>query len=146
MTPARKERNKKGHVVPQPEMEEPVHDVVHGAQNALEVTVEMLRRQLTTLTKEVRRNQLGGKHRGDGNDNEDTLSVFENPYGNPRREERKWEPNIKIELPEFYGSLNPNYFVDWLNQTERIFEYYDIQDPKKVKLVSIKLRGRASAW
>jgi hypothetical protein len=49
-------------------------------------------------------------------------------------------------LPEFYGSLNPDDFVDWLNQTERIFEYYDIQDPKEVKLVSIKLRGRASAW
>ena len=61
-------------------------------------------------------------------------------------EEQKWEPNIKIELPEFYGSLNPDDFVDWLNQTERIFEYYDIQDPKKVKLVSLKLRGRASAW
>ena len=44
MAPARKERNKKGRVVPQPEMEEPVHDAVHGAQDALEVCVEMLRR------------------------------------------------------------------------------------------------------
>uniref|UniRef100_A0A2N9IAM9 Integrase catalytic domain-containing protein n=1 Tax=Fagus sylvatica TaxID=28930 RepID=A0A2N9IAM9_FAGSY len=115
MAPARKERNKKGHDVPQLEMEEHVHNAVHGAQDALEVSVEMLRRQLTALAEEI------GKS-------------------------KEWEPNIKIELPEFYGSLNPDDFVDWLNQTERIFEYYDIQDPKKVKLVSIKLRGRASAW
>ena len=84
MAHARKERNKKGHDVPQPEMEEHVHNAVHGAQDALEVSVEMLRRQLTALAEEVRRNQLGGNHRGDGNDSEDTVNVLENPYGNPR--------------------------------------------------------------
>ena len=64
----------------------------------------------------------------------------------PQREEPKWKPNIKIDLPKFQGSLNPKEFVDWLNQIESIFEYYEVQDSNKVRLVFIKLRGRTSAW
>ena len=64
----------------------------------------------------------------------------------PQREEPKWKPNIKLDLPKFQGSLNPKEFVDWLNQIESIFEYYEVQDSKKVKLVSIKQRGRTLAW
>lgn len=50
------------------------------------------------------------------------------------------------EIPEFSDSLNPEDFVDWVNQVERIFEYHDVPDHKKVTLVAIKLKGRASAW
>ena len=64
----------------------------------------------------------------------------------PQREEPKWKPNIKIDLPKFQGSLNPKEFVDWLNQIESIFEYYEVQDSNKVRLVFIKLRGRTSTW
>lgn len=62
------------------------------------------------------------------------------------RMEHKWENNIKIELPEFHGSLNPNEFIDWLNTIERIFDYGEVSVEKKVKLVAIRLKGRASAW
>ena len=56
----------------------------------------------------------------------------------PRELEQKWE---KI----FNGNLIAKDFVDWLNQVERIFEYQEIPDHKRVKLVAIKLKGRASA-
>ena len=56
----------------------------------------------------------------------------------PRELEQKWE---KI----FNGNLIAKDFVDWLNQVERIFEYHEIPDHKRVKLVAIKLKGRASA-
>jgi hypothetical protein len=49
-------------------------------------------------------------------------------------------------VPEFSGGLDPNDFTDWLNHMERVFEYYDILDHMKVKIVSIKLKGRASVW
>ena len=62
------------------------------------------------------------------------------------KEEQKWESNIKIELPKFYGSLNHEEFMDWLNQVEKIFDFHEVPDSKKVKLISIKLRGRTSAW
>uniref|UniRef100_A0A2N9EHZ3 CCHC-type domain-containing protein n=1 Tax=Fagus sylvatica TaxID=28930 RepID=A0A2N9EHZ3_FAGSY len=37
-------------------------------------------------------------------------------------------------------------FVDWLSTVERVFEYYEVPEQKKTKLVGVKLRGRASAW
>ena len=86
-----------------------------------------------------------------------TVSNFSNPIGQPRggiprqvtsppRGEPKWESNFKIELPEFYSCLNHEEFVDWLNQVERIFDFHEVPDSKKVKLISIKLWRRASAW
>ena len=44
-----------------------------------------------------------------------------------------------------YGGSNHEEFIDWLNQVERIFDFHEAPDSKKVKLISIKLRGRASA-
>ena len=87
----------------------------------------------------------------------DSHSNFSNLIGQPRggvpsqvpsppRGEPKWESNFKIELPEFYGSLNHEEFMNWLNQVERIFDIHKVPNSKKVKLISIKLRGRALAW
>ena len=114
--------------------------------------MELLRGQLATLTEEVRKN----RHYHPRNDDEpakdaeiDIHSNFSNPIGQPRggvprqvpsppRGEPKWESNFKIELPEFYGSLNCEEFMDWLNQVERIFDFHEVPDSKKVKLISIK--------
>jgi hypothetical protein len=62
------------------------------------------------------------------------------------RYEQKWEFSVKINVPEFSDGLDPNDFTDWLNHVQRIFEYHEITDHKKVKIVGIKLKGRASAW
>ena len=77
---------------------------------------------------------------------------FENSFGVPqrcwgvgKRHENKWEHNIKVELPEFHRTLNSDEFVDWLNALERVFDYYELSDEKNVKLVSIRLKGQASA-
>ena len=51
-----------------------------------------------------------------------------------------------MDLPEFTGTLQAEGFIDWLNEVERIFEYKEVPDRVKVKLVAIKLKGRASAW
>ena len=57
-----------------------------------------------------------------------------------------WDDNINDELPEYYGSCNPDEFVDWLNTIEKVLEYYDVFEARKVKLVSKSLRGRALDW
>ena len=54
--------------------------------------------------------------------------------------------NFKVEIPKFHGRFKPEDFVDWLNTIERVFDYYEVMDEKKVKLVAIRLKGRASAW
>ena len=54
--------------------------------------------------------------------------------------------DFKVEIPEFDGQLNPDEFVEWMNTVERVFEYKDVSDDKKVKLVALKLRRYASIW
>lgn len=79
--------------------------------------------------------------------------VFENPYCNtiPSREqrgqdERYREFNFRVELPDFSGTLQAEGFIDWLHEVERIFDYKEVLDCLKVKLIAIKLKGQASAW
>ena len=52
--------------------------------------------------------------------------------------------NPKVEIPYFEGMMQPEEFVDWLNIMERIFEYGNAPENRKVKLVAIKLKKHAS--
>ena len=61
----------------------------------------------------------------------------------PRRESHL---DFRVDIPEFEGQLDPDHFLDWLQTVERVFEYKDIPDDKKVKLVALKLRKYASIW
>ena len=36
--------------------------------------------------------------------------------------------------------------MEWLSTVERVFEYYEVPEAKKTKLVGIKVHGRASTW
>ena len=58
------------------------------------------------------------------------------------RNEPRLEYNFKVEIPKFQRSLKLEDFVDWLNNVD---DYYEVMDEKKVKLVAICLKGRASA-
>jgi len=54
--------------------------------------------------------------------------------------------DFRVEVPKFEGKLDPEEFIDWLNTVERVFEYKDIPDDKKVKLVALRLRKYACLW
>ena len=54
--------------------------------------------------------------------------------------------DFKVEIPEFEAQLNPDGYLDWLSTVERVFEYKDIPDEKKVKLVVLKLGRDTSIW
>ena len=54
--------------------------------------------------------------------------------------------NPKVEILDFEGKMQPEEFVDWLNNVERIFKYGDAPKNRKVKLVAIKLKKHASLW
>ena len=115
---------------------------------ALEHEVEALRRQIHALTEQVRRDEIqqpnNHNYHGSEASNEES---YEDPFAynprirhkrqipvlQPRDHEQKWESNFKIELSEFYGSFNHEEFMDWLNQVERIFDFHEVPDYKKVK-------------
>ena len=51
--------------------------------------------------------------------------------------------NFKVEIPKFEGKLDPEKFLDWLRTVDRIFDYKDIPEDKKVKLIALRLRKYA---
>ena len=53
---------------------------------------------------------------------------------------------MKVDILEFEGKMQPDDFIDWLTTMERIFDFKDILDNRKVKIVAIKLRKHASIW
>ena len=54
--------------------------------------------------------------------------------------------HMKMDLPSFNGQLQIEGFLDWLAVVERFFDYMEIPEDKKVKLVAYRLMGGASAW
>ena len=61
----------------------------------------------------------------------------------------EWKPQsfrMKMDLPSFNGQLQIEGFLDWLAIVERFFDYMEIPEDKKVKLVTYRLMGEASAW
>jgi hypothetical protein len=86
-------------------------------------------------------------------DGDNSKSNFENPYRKlvlvwEQRVRDKWHEDLgfKVELPEFSGALQAEGFIDWLHRVERIFDDKEVLVSMKVKLVTIKLKGRAFAW
>ncbi|KAJ4719082.1 RNA-directed DNA polymerase [Melia azedarach] len=53
---------------------------------------------------------------------------------------------VNLDLLVFKGSLHVEDFLDWLADVENYFDYMDILDERKVKLIAMKLKGGASAW
>jgi len=54
--------------------------------------------------------------------------------------------DFKIDILEFEGKLDLDDFVEWMQTVERIFEFKEISEDKKVKLIALKLRKYASLW
>uniref|UniRef100_A0A2N9IF49 CCHC-type domain-containing protein n=1 Tax=Fagus sylvatica TaxID=28930 RepID=A0A2N9IF49_FAGSY len=54
--------------------------------------------------------------------------------------------DMKVDIPEFEGKMQPDEFIDWLTTVERIFDFKDVPENHKVKIVAIKLRKHASIW
>jgi len=56
-----------------------------------------------------------------------------------RRGGKQLAMGFKVEIPEFEGQLNPDEFLDWMSTVESVFEYKDIPNDKKLKLMALKL-------
>ncbi|XP_074278641.1 uncharacterized protein LOC141602236 [Silene latifolia] len=56
------------------------------------------------------------------------------------------DKDVKVEIPDFHGSLNPEDLLDWLRSVERVFEFKNYDDRKAFKVAILKLKGYASLW
>jgi len=51
-----------------------------------------------------------------------------------------------LDVPKFEGRLDPDEFLEWLQAVERAFEFEEVPEDQKAKLVALKLRSFASLW
>jgi len=94
-----------------------------------------------TYQSEPRRQEQVFSHNIDSSSEDEPLRMT--------RPEPRFQANtndFKVEIPEFEGKLDLEDFLDWLHTGERVFEYKDVQQDKKVKLVALRLRNYASLW
>ena len=49
-----------------------------------------------------------------------------------------------VEVVRYDGKLDTNVVLDWILDMEKLFEYENTPDNRKVKIVDTKLKGHAS--
>ena len=78
--------------------------------------------------------------------NEDDSS--DDSYAYPRRRihRRNRDGDVCVDVTEFDRQSQDDAFLDWLYTVERIFEFKDYSDEKRVNLVAIKLKKYVSLW
>jgi len=65
----------------------------------------------------------------------------------PWRRERRPQldfSDFKVDMPEYKGKLDLDELLEWMQIVERIFDFKDVPEGRKVKLVALKLRKDAS--
>ncbi|XP_062155188.1 uncharacterized protein LOC133863244 [Alnus glutinosa] len=130
-----------------------------------DIEMEALRRQVQQLQQCLERYEAsvhGASHPGSDVEVSSNDGVEVNPFHharchtssdstpphprNLRNHVFRRDCDVKVDIPEFEGRMQPDEFIDWLNTIEQIFDYKDVLDHNKVKLVAIKLRKHASIW
>ncbi|KAG5235487.1 CCCH-type zinc finger family protein [Salix suchowensis] len=123
-------------------------EVQHHDRIIQEEHIADLQRQVAELTQRLAAQDLENEIT-----DHDSDSTFDNPFHH-RHNEREARGRdmfngslgFRVELPEFAGTLQAEGFIDWIDEVERIFDYKEVPEQIKVKLVAIKLKGRASTW
>ncbi|XP_074314128.1 uncharacterized protein LOC141649334 [Silene latifolia] len=67
----------------------------------------------------------------------------------PKRKSRNKNDDdrgLKLDIPDFDGEMDPEKFLDWVRQAERVFEYKEYDDKKQFKVAIMKLTKYASLW
>ena len=52
----------------------------------------------------------------------------------------------KAKVTTYQGGLYANELLDWINEMNKLFDYDDTYDEKKVKFAITRLKGHASLW
>ena len=120
-----------------------------------EVEVTDLRRQLQQLQQRLEHYEPFGSHHD--SDGESSHHENENPFYRERskassaehvhhhrqrnrrnHEVQRVQLDVRVDIPEFEGRMQPDKFLDWLHSVERIFDFKELPEERNVKLVALK--------
>ena len=119
---------------------------------------DYLRKQLGESFKQKRRelrssssSRPPGSARGEEEEEEphsegsSSEDVSPRSHGRGRRHSSNFN-DFKVDILDFEGKLDPDDFIKWMQIVERIFDYKEIPENKKVKIVALKFWKYASLW
>lgn len=61
-------------------------------------------------------------------------------------ENTRWTSGIKLDIPEYHGSSQPEELLDWFVTVDEFLEFKDVPTNKKVPLITTRFRGHAASW
>ncbi|VFQ94452.1 unnamed protein product [Cuscuta campestris] len=108
-------------------------------RDELKAQVEYLAKEVAKLTK-FKLSMVQTPEESE--DEDDASSVATIRARNPE----KSTSDFKVDMPTFEGKNDPDDFLEWLETVERVFDFKNVSEEKKVKLVALKFRKYASTW
>ncbi|XP_013624826.1 PREDICTED: uncharacterized protein LOC106331001 [Brassica oleracea var. oleracea] len=91
---------------------------------------------------------------GDGSDEDNPFG--DNPNHQRHQQDRgqqqrnaentRWTSGIKLDIPEYHGSSQPEELLDWFVTVDEFLEFKDVPTNKKVPLITTRFRGHAASW
>ena len=85
----------------------------------------------------------------DSEDEEDFLYANHRPARGGGRRDHGYERNsgdfkLKVGIPSFSGNFNIEDFIDWIAEIDKFFDYMEVLEEKRMKLVAYRLKGGTS--
>ena len=63
----------------------------------------------------------------------------ENPHDNITKK-------VKVDVSNFDGTYDPQYFCDWLADMNHLFDWYNMSKARRVRFAKLKLHGSAKVY
>ena len=111
-------------------------------------TLEELKAQMNTLGQRMDRLKVK-RHDGARNEErqlnnrrEERINMNYNRYD----EDERYMKNIKVDVSNFDGRLDPQYYLDWVMSLERYFKWYEMSQERRVRFAAMKLVGQAGQY
>ncbi|VFQ74040.1 unnamed protein product [Cuscuta campestris] len=110
---------------------------------ALKPQVEYLAKQVAQLTKL----KMSMVNTSEERDDDEEVALEANSSNTTKGENHELgATDFKVDIPTFEGKNDLDDFLEWLETVECVFDFKDVPEEKKVKIVALKFRKYASTW